>query len=65
MLSITRSTKENQFNYAFDADAFARERGYKDATHLYGTADPLEAVLALRRAALEVKAAIVRGCRHD
>ena len=59
MLSVTRSTEKSQFNYTFDADAFARQRGYRDYNHLCGTAQLLEAVLALRRVALEIKTEIV------
>jgi hypothetical protein len=61
MLSVSRSTKKNQFDYAFDADTFARERGYRDYNHLCGTAQLLEAVLALRRVALEIKTEFVEG----
>lgn len=88
MLSITRSTEQNQFDYRFDADAhnelrnqrikrgeslspnsflsqldvrfdadtFARSKGFENAAHLNGTADLIAASYQLLILSKEIEA---------
>jgi len=55
MLSITRSTEQNQFDYRFDADAFARSKGFLDEADFNASCDLIAAVYELSLLAKQIE----------